>query len=173
MLNYSKLREMQRAEMSSSELCSVEEEFYSELRGFLGEKKDEAMGSQNLLVIKEYENLRKIARAIVNKRNEKLVLLALRGKKETAGMTREEGNFLTHLSRAIDENESELAFIFEESNGGGRKDNIKRVRLLKNISPYKGLDEKVYGPFKTGDEVDLPPDEAKWLLKEKMAELLA
>ncbi len=173
MLNYSQLREMQRSEMSSSELCQVDEEFYSQLKDFLGEKKGEALDSQNLLVIKEYENLRKISKAIVNKRNEKLVLLALRGKKESTGMTREETNFLTHLSRAIDENESELAFIFEESNGSSKKDQFKRVRLLKNISPYKGLDEKVYGPFKTGEEVNLPPDEAKWLLKEKMAELLA
>jgi DNA replication initiation complex subunit (GINS family) len=173
MLNYAKLREMQRSEMASSELCQVEEDFYSRLRGFLEEKKGEAVGSQNLLVIKEYENLRKISKAIVNKRNEKLVLLALRGKRESAGMTREEANFLTHLSRAIEENESQLAFIFEERNGGAARDNIKRVRLLKNISPYKGLDEKVYGPFKEGEEVELPPEEAQWLLKEKMAELLA
>ncbi len=173
MLNYSKLREMQRSEMASSELCQVEEDFYTSLKGFLEGKKNEAFSSQNLLVIKEYENLRKISRAIVNKRNEKLVLLALRGKRETTGMTSEEAGFLSHLSKAIEENDAQLAFIFEESNGGKKKHNIKRVRLLKNISPYKGLDEKVYGPFKEGDEVELPVDEAQWLLKEKMAELLA
>lgn len=173
MLNYAKLREMQRAEMGSSELCNVEEGFYSELRVFLGGKREEAVGSQNLLSIKEYENLRKIAKAIVNKRNEKLVLLALRGRKEMPGITGEEESFLARLSGTIEENEAKLAFIFEENNGKGKKDNIKRVRLLKNISPYKGLDDKVYGPFKAGDEVELPPDEAQWLLKEKMAELLA
>ena len=173
MLNYSQLREMQRSEMGSSELCSVNEDFYTQLKEFLNEKKEEAMNSQNLLVIKEYENLRKIAKAIVNKRNEKLVLLALRGKKELTGMTREESNFLTHLSRAIDENEAELSFIFEENNGNDKKNQFKRVRLLKNISPYKGLDEKVYGPFKTDEIVELPAAEVQWLLKEKMAELLA
>ncbi|MBD3398174.1 hypothetical protein GF412_03210 [Candidatus Micrarchaeota archaeon] len=173
MLNYAKLREMQRSEISTSELCIVEEDFYSLLKSFLDEKKEEAMGSQNLLVIKEYENLRKIARAIVNKRNEKLVLLALRGKRETTGMTKEEADFLGHLSRAMEANEAQLSFIFEEGNGSGKKDNIKRLRLLKDISPYKGLDDRVYGPFKAGEEADLPADEAQWLLKEKMAELLA
>lgn len=173
MLNYSKLREMQRSEMASSELCPVEGDFYSRLKGFLEGKREEAVGSQDLLVIKEYENLRKISRAIVNKRNEKLVLLALRGKRETSGMTSEEADFLSRLSSAIEENDAQLAFLFEEGNGRGKRDNIKRVRLLKNISPYKGLDEKIYGPFKEGDEAELPPDEAQWLLKEKMAELLA
>jgi DNA replication initiation complex subunit (GINS family) len=173
MLNYAKLREMQRSEISTSELCVVEEDFYSQVRSFLEEKKAEAMGSQNLLVIKEYENLRKIAKAIVNKRNEKLVLLALRGKYETTGMTKEEADFLGHLSRAIEANEAQLSFIFEEKNGSGKKDNIKRLRLLKDISPYKGLDDRVYGPFKSGEKVELPSGEAQWLLKEKMAELLA
>jgi DNA replication initiation complex subunit (GINS family) len=173
MLNYSKLREMQRSEVASSELCTVEEDFYSKLREFLVEKKGEAVGSQNLLAIKEYENLRKIARAIVNKRNEKLVLLALRGKKETAGMTGEEAEFMGRLSRAIEENDAKLSFIFEEGNGAAKKDNIKRVRLLKTISPYKGLDEKVYGPFEEGEVAELPEDEAQWLLKEKMAEPLS
>ncbi|MFP3949750.1 MAG: hypothetical protein ACLFUZ_01510 [Candidatus Micrarchaeia archaeon] len=173
MLNYSKLRDMQRAEVASSELCKVENNFYSQLQGFLDEKREEAMESKKLLVIKEYENLKKIVRAIVNKRNEKLMLLALRGKTDTAGLAKEEAEFLGHLSRAIEENESRLSFIFEEGNGGERKDNIKRIRLLKDISPYKGLDERIYGPFKKGDEAELPPGEAQWLLKEKMAELLA
>jgi DNA replication initiation complex subunit (GINS family) len=176
MLNYSKLREMQRSEIASSELCAVNEDFYAQLKEFLTEKRKEALGSQNLLVIKECENLRKIAKSIVNKRNEKLVLLALRGKKDTSGMTAEETEFLSHLSKAIEENDAQLSFIFEEGNGkpaAAEKDNIKRVRLLKNISPYKGLDEKVYGPFKEGEVAELPHDEAQWLLKEKMAELLA
>ncbi len=173
MLNYSKLREMQRSEIASSELCTVDGNFYTQLKEFLVEKKKEAIEGQKLLVIKEYENLRKIAKSVVNKRNEKLVLLALRGKKETMGMTEEEMEFLGHLSKAIEENDAQLSFIFEESNGGQKKDNIKRVRLLKTISPYKGLDEKVYGPFSEGEIVELPKDEAQWLLKEKMAELLA
>ncbi len=173
MLNYSRLREMQRSEIASSELCPVEEGFYSQLKVFLEEKRGEALETQNLLVIKEYENLRKIARAIVNKRNEKLVLLALRGKKETTGMTAEEAEFLGHLSKDIEENDAQLAFIFEENGSGAKKDNIKRIKLLKNISPYKGLDDNVYGPFDEGEVAELPAAEAQWLLKEKMAELLA
>lgn len=164
---------MQRSEIASSELCPVEEDFYTKLKGFLEEKRGEAIETQNLLVIKEYENLRKIARAIVNKRNEKLVLLALRGKKETTGMTAEEAEFMGHLSHDIEENDAQLAFIFEENGTGPKKDNIKRIRLLKNISPYKGLDDNVYGPFNEGEEAELPAAEAQWLLKEKMAELLA
>ncbi|MEM4272310.1 MAG: hypothetical protein QXH30_01860 [Candidatus Bilamarchaeaceae archaeon] len=173
MLNYSRLREMQRSEMASSELCAVEEGFYAELKGFLEAKRKEAVGSSNLLVIREYENLRKIAKAIVGKRTEKVVLLALRGKKEASGMTREETRFLSQIAKAIEENDAELASLFEEAPDNGKRDNIKRVKFIKDIDSYKGLDEKIYGPYKTGEIAQLPLDEAQWLLKEKMAELLA
>lgn len=173
MLNYSKLREMQRSEMASSELCVVEQDFYSSMKEFLGKKRDEAMGSKNLLVIKEYENLLKICKAIANKRMEKVVLLALRGKKEGSGMTIEETRFLSRLSEIIEENGTEMAALFDEAERSGKKDNIKRIKFTKDITPYKGLDEKVYGPFKSGEEAELPLDEAQWLLKEHMAELCA
>ena len=173
MLNYSRLREMQRSEMASSELCTVEEGFYAELKEFLEAKRTEAVSSSNLLVIKEYENLRKIAKAIVGKRTEKVVLLALRGRKEASGMTREEAHFLSKIAGIIEENDAEMAVLFEEGEGHGKKDNIKRVKFIKDMDPYKGLDEKVYGPFRTGEIAQLPLDEAQWLLKEKIAELLA
>jgi DNA replication initiation complex subunit (GINS family) len=173
MLNYSRLREMQRSEMASSELCTVEEGFYMELKDFLEKKHTEAIGSSNLLVIKEYENLRKISKAIVGKRTEKVVLLALRGRKEAVGLTREETHFLSKISGIIEENDAEMAVLFEEGSENGKKDNIKRVKFIKDIDPYKGLDEKVYGPFRTGEIAQLPLDEAQWLLKEKIAELLA
>ena len=159
--------------MASSELCTVEEGFCMELKEFLEKKREEAVGSSNLLVLREYENLRKIAKAIVGKRTEKVVLLALRGKKEASGLTREEAHFLSKISGAIEENDAEMAVLFEEGGENGKKNNIKRVKFIKDIDPYKGLDEKVYGPFRTGEIAQLPLDEAQWLLKEKMAELLA
>jgi DNA replication initiation complex subunit (GINS family) len=159
--------------MASSELCTVEEGFCLELKDFLEKKREEAVGSSNLLVLREYENLRKIAKAIVGKRTEKVVLLALRGKKEASGLTREEAHFLSKISGAIEENDAEMAVLFEEGGENGKKNNIKRVKFIKDIDPYKGLDEKVYGPFRTGEIAQLPLDEAQWLLKEKMAELLA
>jgi hypothetical protein len=48
----------------------------------------------------------------------------------------------------------------------------RRLRLLQDVTQYKGLDNAVYGPFRKGDECQLPPPEAEWLLKSHMAELL-
>ena len=82
MLTYSRLRELQRSEMQNAELAVLEEGFYPELKSFLEARKAEALSSQNLLVIKECENVKKIAKSIINKRMEKIVLVSIRGKSE-------------------------------------------------------------------------------------------
>ncbi len=184
MLNYSRLRELQRSEMQNAELSKLDENFYSELKAFLEARKAEALGTQNLLVIRECENVQRIAKAVINKRMEKLVLISLRGKAEVPGLTPEERGFLSRLRGVVEENEAAMHGLIEVekcegkvSAGdavvvGGKAENIKRIKFIKDISPYKGLDEKVYGPFKSGDEAELPGEEAQWLLKEKIAELL-
>ncbi len=183
MLTYSRLRELQRSEMQNAELASLEEGFYPELRAFLEARKAEALSSQNLLVIRECENVKKIAKGIINKRMEKIVLISIRGKSDVKGLTPEEREFLLRLKDVVDKNEAAMHGLVDAEKGisvsgtdavvvGGPKANIKRIKFTKDISPYKGLDEKVYGPFRSGEEAELPGEEAQWLLKEKMAELL-
>lgn len=47
-----------------------------------------------------------------------------------------------------------------------------KVRFLREICPYKGLDNQTFGPFKVGEIAILPIEEAVWLVKEKLAELV-
>lgn len=172
MLTYSKLRELQRAEMQNAELSKLEDGFYVELKAFLGAREGEARSTQNLLVMKECENVKRIARAVINKRMEKIVLVSIRGRDEVPGLTGEERDFLSRLRGVVSEREAAMLGIVEERACEAKTDNIKRIKFVKDISPYKGLNEKVYGPYKSGEEAELPGEEAQWLLKEKMAELL-
>ncbi len=47
-----------------------------------------------------------------------------------------------------------------------------KIKLLADIPAYKGYDQKDYGPFSNGQEVQVPHDEAHWLLEGKLAEKL-
>ena len=158
--------------MDNAELASVDEDFYSKLRELLKEKNGEALGGKDLLAIKEYENMKKIAKVLVEKRMEKLVLAALRGKDELGGLAREEREFLVKLSKVMRENAGKMHGLLKEKAMEAADGNIKKVKFLKNISPYRGLDDRVYGPFESGAEAELPFEEAQWLLKERMAELV-
>jgi DNA replication initiation complex subunit (GINS family) len=168
MVNYSDLRDIQKREMESSAIVSLPADFYESVSQLLSVRKRDALSSQSMLAIKEYENIRKILLSIQAKREEKIVLMAVRGEGAGAGLTAQEREMLKELAAAVSRSRDAITKVWgsEEAASG------RRVRLLQDVSQYKGLDNSVYGPFRKGDECMLPPPEADWLLKSRMAELL-
>lgn len=169
MISYSMLRDIQKKEMDSAAIVKLDESFYSEVANFIEEKKRLAKESGSLLSIKEYENVRKIVSAIQVRREEKIVLMAVRGESDPKGLTKEENGLLKDLCKRIDECRQSISDIWNRKRDGPE---TKKVRILKDIEPYTGLDKKAYGPFKNGEEPLLPLAEAEWLLKSRMAEVL-
>jgi DNA replication initiation complex subunit (GINS family) len=49
------------------------------------------------------------------------------------------------------------------------KETKLKVYIERNIDRFLGLDGKIYGPYKEGDIVEVAPDEAKILMKLKVA----
>ena len=54
----------------------------------------------------------------------------------------------------------------------GSGSSIKKVRFLKEVPAYKGPNNETFGPYRPGEEGQLPPSEADWLLRGKLAESL-
>ncbi len=172
MLNYSTLRDFQKKEMESSAIVKLDLTFYSDAAAFIAEKKKEALASGSILTIKEYENIRKIVATIQARREEKIVLMAVRGEKEAEGLTNQESILLSDLAACIDSSRKSMADVW---NGLARENSdemARKVRILKDIEAYTGLDKAIYGPYKSGNDAVLPRSEAEWLLKAKLAELL-
>jgi len=167
-LDYSLLREIQKNELESTRLTPLDADFYENASGFLSTKKSEAFASGSALSIKEYENIKKILTTIKERREEKIILMAIRGEGTSGGLTPEEKKLLKELSDSVKKFRESVSDSEEKTLAVPEKK--KKVKLLKDVEPYKGLDNSVYGPFKSGDEVELPSAEAEWLLKAKMAE---
>ncbi|MCK4319908.1 DNA replication complex GINS family protein [Candidatus Micrarchaeota archaeon] len=165
MLNYAKLRELQRKEASSAEISTLEPNFYEEIKKVLEEKKIKAMVGESLLVIKEYENIKKILVDIEEKRIEKIVFMAMKGKQSSESLSREESTFLAEVYEVIWKNKKRMNSFWTE-----KKENIKRIKILKDITAYKGSDGKIYGPYVGDQLVELPEEEAAILLKDNLAE---
>ncbi|HID46493.1 MAG TPA: DNA replication complex GINS family protein, partial [Chromatiaceae bacterium] len=155
MLTYAVLRDIQKREMESSAIVQLQDGFYTEVAEFLSKKKEEASGG-DMLSLREYENIKKIVRDVQTKREEKIVLMAIRGESTGTGLTSEEGDMLRQLVSIIDKSRGKLVGVW----GSENKPAQKKVRLLKDVEQYKGLDNKVYGPFKEGEEQMLPGGEA-------------
>jgi DNA replication initiation complex subunit (GINS family) len=169
MLNYSELRDIQKREMESSAIVGLPEDFYRTISELLAKKSAEAMSSKSLLVMKEYENIKKIVASVAAKREEKIVLMAVRGEREGSGLTSEEREMLKELSSIIKKARENVQSVWstEETD-----DDSRRIKIVKDVSQYRGLDNSVYGPFKEGSEQLVPRAEAEWLLKAGMAEIL-
>jgi len=171
MLNYSDLRDIQRKEMESSAVVALSDDFYQSMSMLLAEKKSSAQSSKSLLAIKEYENIKKILLSVQAKREEKIVLMAVRGESAGPGLTSEEKEMLKELSSIVNKSRNAIKGVWESEDAAPGHD-ARRIRLLQDVAQYKGLDNSVYGPFRKGEEQMLPNVEAEWLLKSRMAELL-
>lgn len=168
MLTYSALREIQKKEMDSAALVKLQDNFYKEVSELIAKKKEEAVISKSILAIKEYENIKKIMMSIQAKREEKIVLMAVRSRIDEEGLTSEEKEMLSEMKGIITKNRASI----NESWGSEETPSMKRIKIVKDVEQYKGLDNIVYGPFKSGEQPLLPKEEIDWLLKARMAELM-
>lgn len=165
MLTYSALREIQKKELESGALVELEDDFHSQVLELLKVKKEEAKEG-TVMSTREYANIKRIISIIIAKREEKIVLMALRSEKSHIGFTREEKNVFLKVKQLINDYRDNLAL---ESD---KKPLIQKIKVTKDLEQYKGSDNKIYGPFKEGEILSLPEEETKWLLKEKIAEKL-
>jgi DNA replication initiation complex subunit (GINS family) len=167
-MDYSALRDIQRSEMQSSAIVKLPEDFYQLISRLLQEKQDEALSAKSLGAIKEHENIKKIVRSIAAKREEKIVLMAVRGETSGEGLTAEEKELLKGLTSIIMKSRETVKSVWESETPAPV--DSQKVKMLKDIEKYRGLDNTIYGPFKEGDETLLPKPEADWLRKSGMAE---
>lgn len=170
MLAYSDIREIQKKEMDSAAIVVLEKEFYVKLRELLAKKKKEALESSSLLSMKEYENIKRIALSVHAKREEKLVLMALRGENSVPGLSEEEEILLVQVREVVKKARASFKEALGEDEGYAPR--INKIRILNDVEQYVGLDKSLYGPFKKDEEHALPKEEAEWLLKSKMAEMI-
>lgn len=167
-MDYSALRDIQRSEMQSSAIVKLPEDFYRLVSQLLENKQDEALSAKSLIAIREHENIKKIVRSIAAKREEKIVLMAVRGETNGEGLTEEEKELLKGLTSIIMKSRETVKSVWESD--APTPTESQKVKMLKDVEKYRGLDNTIYGPFKEGDEKLLPKPEADWLRKSGMAE---
>ena len=179
-VTYSQLRDIQKRELDSSTPVEFTEDFYSSMSVLLEQKKSEAFASKSLVSIREYENMRKIIAAIQLKREEKILLLCLRGHKSPKGLTSEEFRFLETLISSVSSSRMAIREVWDKDSVSGNSGVVSvsstttsaplpKVIVLKEIGKYLGADEKQYGPFREGEEHSLPVVEADWLVNSGLA----
>ena len=190
-MSYKRLRDMAREEKSNPALSRIPDDFYPSIEAFLSSKFSEMESNRSVLQMREFENATAVIREIAQIRQQKILFKAIRSRGEhgkTDGMTREEHGIYDRFCGILEEENGKLSSVlarFESKKQAaappektvaaetGEKGKFKRLRFIRDIQAYVGMDRQTIGPFKPGEEGTLPDEEAKLLLKEKMAEEIA
>ncbi len=184
LITYETIRAAHRAEKEEI-LQSLPKNFFEAVRNWL-EHKQSQRDTSSLL---EIENAKKLLEDIVNRRERKIMLAALRtirGELPPANLTDKEREFFDRIvnelteyrdkikeetfgpTRTVEEKIEEVRKTVEEI----KINSMIMVKILSDIPKFVGTDMQAYGPLKSGEVVNLPKEIANLLVTRKVAENL-
>ena len=187
-LDYKKLRELSREEKANPTLSRLPENFYASVEEFLNSRFSEMESTRSVLQMREFENATAVIREISSIRQQKILFKAIRNggvHGATGEMTREEHELYDRFCAVVEEEKGRVDAMLSRFESSPRQpgaapasrsreaaqaSTLKKVRFTKDVPAYKGADSQTFGPFKSGEEGDLPAGEAEWLLRGKLAE---
>ncbi len=181
-ISYEALRKVQLQERNFGALSSLDEEFYERYNLWLAEQKRLLQSEFRIETLKAYENAKKIIEEISEKREQKIVLKALKDLRsnsiDSSGLSKEEKTFyLKLLATAKDFEETVVQFKEKkpELKAEERKEMAKlgekllSIRMLVSISKFVAPDGNTYGPFEPAQIVSMEKEVAELLVKKGAA----
>jgi len=193
LITYETIRNAHRAE-KEEELQKLPEGFFESVRNWF-KHKENLRDTTSLL---EVENAKKLLDDIINRRQKKIVLSALRtirGELPPTNLSDEERKFFDEVVNSLKlfKNEMNERFkgydtIVEEKIEDAKKtveelkpeEEVKNifvkpdgkllVKALKDLPEFVGSDLKNYGPLKAGDVITLPEEIGNLLISRKVGE---
>ena len=189
-ITYETVYETLRKEKFKNDLQQLEETFFNDVVKYLEERKktllsseskDSIFASENIIKTKkQIENIQKIISELYERRETKLIQLALTASRtnypqDSSSMTFEEKKLYFDLVNKLNNYRENILHkilagkmpeIKEESN----PDELRLIRLLESVPQFIGDDLKTYGPFETEEVANLPKRVSEILIKNKRAE---
>ena len=199
-ITYETLFEFLRREKNREELQEVSSSFFSDVHLYLQERKAEEKsleGKDDLFAVEERkkaliqnENIRKILREFYEKRERKIIALALDCSRmssrvvDTSKLLQEEKMLYDKLVTLLDEfrkgilinlleNQPSSICVPGEVNNENpqvKDSSLKKIQMSEFVPIFVGGDLKEYGPYEAKDIAELPSDVAEVLIEKGIAE---
>jgi DNA replication factor GINS len=176
---YRELREAWKRELENSDLGKLPADFYSGIANYVKKLKEESRmldkrTAKAILLRKETQNVKRMARELIQVRYRKIVDKGARGQEIAHDvLTAEEEEIFKKISPIAEMVSCVLDGILR---GRAPKATIEHghkkivLRFLKDIPAIVGVDMKTYGPFKAEDIASIPSENAKILTEQGLAE---
>ena len=195
-ITYDGIYEVLRMEKYRNELQKLNESFYEDVINYVKEKRSILESQQNKDSIfslevektkKQLENLKKMLKELYEKRESKIVQLALfasrnKSDKDYTNMLNEEKKLYNKIIEELNEFRTyilETALISNIKKDMDKPKEIKTeeigfkfIKFTQSVPRFVGEDLNIYGPFKSEDVAKLPIYVAELLVKDDRAKEL-
>lgn len=191
-ITYETLFELLRKERQTRELQSLDQNFFKNLLSYLNEKnkilesqktKDSIFSKETEKTTKQIHNTRKIIRDIYERREHKILQLALTNsrlkEKSMPEMLPEELDLYNSILKTLNNSRKSILFsllsnklpeIKQEITETQELQTSKLVRFTKAVPKFLAPDLNTYGPFEKEDILNIDTKIAHVLIQKKRAE---
>ena len=168
-------------ENSNKQLNAFPRDYYRRIGEYIGELKKilqeiDQKSTRAILLNKELQQTRKIARDLMAERRRKIIRFVTEGKTlSLEDLTMEDEVLYSSILSAMNGFNEEIRRLvegkIEKSDEARKEETPKRilVRFLREIPAIIGPDMRTYGPFKVEDIATLPAENAMTLVKQGFA----
>ncbi|MBD3209541.1 DNA replication complex GINS family protein [Candidatus Woesearchaeota archaeon] len=192
-ITYETLFDLLRRERNREELQPLDQTFYQDVLAYLHEKRSLTLQDTHTAAMEkariQFQNIKKILKELYDRREKKLVLLALNTVRIGAEVTdknallKEEQRLFDDLIATFSQHRKEiLDTVLTSTDAPPPKQpppaqepastsaEEVAVTFTKAVPRFAGADEHVFGPFKAGEQATLPEKIARVLIKKGRAE---
>ncbi len=179
--SYEALRKIQVQERNFGALSNLEDDFYERYNLWIAEQKRLLHTDFSIQTLKAYENAKKIIEEISAKREQKIVLKALKDLRndsvDSSGMSKEEKALYLRILSSVKEFETTVVQFAE------KKETLKKpekpnktheklltIKFLVSMGKFVAPDGTTYGPYEPEQIVSMEKEIAEILLKKGAAE---
>lgn len=162
------IRKVHREEQREPKLSIIPRDFYQKARKYLEQKRKLSLKQKDRLASLEVKNVERLLKDIFNRRESKIVthaIITARTDIPPPNLIQEEKDFFEMMTNTLKtERDRVLNLLFKKT-----KEDFETVKLKEDIEEFVGIDLKKYGPFKKGQVVKIPEENAELLKKVKKA----
>lgn len=164
-------------------LAVLSEDFFSAYRDLLAKQKEALCKDFSLEGARSYENNARVLKEVVELRESKILLKALRdlrfGAVSSEGLASEEKGLYTSAIKLLREYEDSLVEPLPPVSEAQKLCEapqlpaVSTVRILSDVpEAFVGVDGKEYGPYSAQEVVTLSAEQATLLVKRRVAEMV-
>jgi len=159
------IRRVHREEQREPRLSKIPKDFYQKARDYLDQKRKLSLKKKDRLASLEVKNVERLLKDIFNRRETKIVthaIITARTDIPPPNLIQEEKEFFEAIVNTLKtERDRVLNLLFKKT----KELKLEKVNLTEDIEEFVGIDLKKYGPFKKGQVVKIPKENAELLKK--------